>query len=438
MVDRRLIDALDSAQPERRKAAIQQLARTKDIEALRYLEAVERADNDGSVRDLARKAIVYIKRNNPGEAESPAAEVKRGAQPGYASGSILAEYANRPAEPEPVEAEQEDAPPQPRPRSLHEVTESRQRAARGAMEMAGRASFDGLNARAAKYLVEAFKLNPNLQYDAYAVGLAATISGLYKDDAVKAVQDGSILELFDKKEFKAKAKREIENEARDDAPPAGWGTALIDLLLYGLINAVIVGVSFAAFIALVTNIINSDPQLQAQMAQASAQATGIINQLIAAGVVLTLLYALIYGLIAIVLLLLQSFFIHVAARMILGGDGTLANLIHKTALFLGIMTALVFVAQIGGFLLPLVTEPAIGIGIYAVSFFLSLWTLMGYSSRIGRTYDFGAGRGCAAIFLANIFFIILGLVCFAAFGQAYLSELSNQLSILALTPMVVP
>lgn len=437
MVDRRLIDALDSAQPERRKAAIQQLARTKDIEALRYLEAVERADTDSSVRELARKAIVYIKRNNPGEAESPAAEVKRGSQQSYASGSILAEYANRPAEPEPADDDQ-DAPLKPRPRALQEVSESRQRRARGAMEMAGRAAFDGLNARAAKYLVEAFKLNPNLQYDAYAVGLAATVSGLYKDDAVKAVQDGSILELFDKKDLKAKSKREIENMARDDAPPAGWGTALLDLLLYGLINAVIVGVSFAAFFVLLSNIFNNDPQLQVAMAQANASVAGLINQIIAAGVVITALYALIYGLIAIVVLLLQSFFIHVAARMILGGDGTLANLIHKTALFLGIMTALIFVAQIGGILLPFVTEPVIGIGIYAVSFFLSLWALFGYSSRIGRTYDFGTARGCASIFLANIFFVILGLVCFAAFGQAYLTDLSNQLSILAQTPMVVP
>lgn len=438
MVDRRLIDALDSAQPERRKAAIQQLARTKDMEALRYLEAVERADTDGSVRDLARKAIAYIKRNNPGEAEPPAADVQKSARPSFASGSILAEYANRPEEPQPVETEEADAPPQPKPRGLQEVSESRQKAARGAMEMAGRAAFDGLNARAAKHLVEAFKLNPNLQYDAYAIGLAATVSGLYKDDAVKAVQDGSILDLFDKNEFKAKSKQQIEKEVRDEAPPAGWGAALIDLLLYGLINAVIVGVSVAALVMLFTNLIHNDPLRQVQIAQASAQMAGVINQFVTTGVVITLLYALIYGLITIVDLLFRSFLIHVAARMILGGDGTLANLIHKTALFLGIMTALSVVAMIGGLFMPFITEPALGIGIYAVSFFLSIWTLMGYSARIGRTYDFGAGRGCAAILLAGIFSAVLGLICFAAFGQAYLSDLSYQLSIFALTPVVVP
>ncbi|NOG51114.1 MAG: hypothetical protein HND48_18015 [Chloroflexi bacterium] len=172
---------------ERRKAVIQQPARTKDMEALRYLEAVERADTDGSVRDLARKAIAYIKRNNPGEAEPPAADVQKSARPSFASGSILAEY----GEPAGGTSARRDGRRTRRHspnRAGCKRCPSHAKAARGAMEMAGRAAFDGLNARAAKHLVEAFKLNPNLQYDAYATGWRRPSPACIKTTRSRAVQ----------------------------------------------------------------------------------------------------------------------------------------------------------------------------------------------------------------------------------------------------------
>ena len=72
MVDRKLTDQLDSPLPEKRKAAIQQLARTKDMEAIRYLEAAERLDADATVRELAVKAAAYIKRQNQATEQSAA------------------------------------------------------------------------------------------------------------------------------------------------------------------------------------------------------------------------------------------------------------------------------------------------------------------------------------------------------------------------------
>src|SRR5690606_10075682 len=115
---------------------------------------------------------------------------------GYAPGSIMAEYANRTPDPE------EEAPPEKLNDApiMVNVPESRRKAAKTALEMAGRSAFDDQLGRATKYLVEAFKLDPNLKHDAYAVGIAATATGLYKTDAVKAIVDGSALELFDKKE----------------------------------------------------------------------------------------------------------------------------------------------------------------------------------------------------------------------------------------------
>lgn len=434
MVDRKLIEQLDSPSSDARKAAIQGLARTKDRAAIRYLEAVERLDADGAIREIARKAIAYIERNAEAQAdeppvESPVEPAKPAVKSKYAPGSIMAEYAAM--EPEPVEESPAFAPVD-RPVFV-DVPESRQKNAKVALDMAGRAAFEEQNGRATKYLIEAFKLNPNLKHDAYAVGLAATVTGLYKTDAVKAIIDGSALELFDKKELTGKPRKKGAEpvEVEEDRPPAGWGTAIVDLLLYGLINAVIVAVTVIFVMNLLISSIQNDPALQAELGNSGIPAVALIDALSQVALPLMVVYALIYGLLAIVGLFITSFFIHVAARMILGGDGTMANLIHRTALFLGVMAALITVAQFAAFFLPVITSPTLGIGIYAAAFGLSVWTLIGYSSRIGKSYDMGAGKGCAALFLSIVFFTIVGVLCFALLGQALLAQWNSLLMIQA-------
>lgn len=445
MVDRKLTDQLDSPSPEKRKAAIQQLARTKDMEAIRYLEAVERLDSDGSVRDLAKKAVAYIQRQNEGAA--PAAPAPLVPDPpakktGYAPGSIMAEYASRTPDPA------EEAPPEKLSETplMVDVPESKQKAAKTALDMAGRAAFDDQLGRATKYLVEAFKLNPNLRHDAYAVGIAATATGLYKTDAVKAIMDGSALELFDKKELTAKPpkkKKEEEVEVEEEQVPATWSTAILDLLLYGLINAVIVGVTAIVLFNFIISAIQNDPALQEELALSGTTTAAFVGYFSQVAIVGMVLYSLLYGLFSIIMLLISSFFVHVAATMILGGEGTLANLIHRTALFLGIMTGLNFAAGIGGFFLPVVSDPTLGTLIWAGSAFVSIWTLIGYVGRVGKAYDMGSGKGCAAVFLSSILFVIIGVICIFALGQAFATQLDAMLAtqggiMTIVTPAVTP
>lgn len=438
MVDRRLVEQLDSVEPEKRKVAIQQLARTKDPDAIRYLEAAARSDSDRSVRELAGKAIAYINRQNEGSTGTAADSTPLEAKPPagktrYAAGSIMAEYANRQPEPydEPMEPQEPQEAPKFKPVA---VSESRQKAAKGALDMAGRAAFNEEHGRAARYLVEAFKQNPNLQTDPYAVGLAATVTGLYKTDAVKAVLDGSALELFDKNELQGKKKAfdPSKEAAGEDRPPAGWGTAIVDLFLYGLINAIIVGVTVIVFAQVIISALQNDPVLQAELAANQMTLSSVINQIAGFAILSLVIYALVYGLFMMIGLLIQSFVIHVAARMILGGDGALSNLIHRTALFLGIMTALTTIVAIGGFFLPVITDPGLGIAIWALSFFLSIYTLIGYSSRIGKAYDMGGGKGCGALLISTILLGIVGAACTFVLFQSQFTLINN---LLLLTPV---
>ena len=141
---------------------------------------------------------------------------------------------------------------------------SRPEGGEDALDMAGRAAFDEQMGRAAKYLVEAFRLNPNLKNDAYAVGIASTATGLYKSDAVKAVMDGSALELFDKKELTAKVptkKKGDDIEVEEVQVPATWGAAIVDLLLYGLINAVIVIGAALLVVNIIISTVQNDPAI---------------------------------------------------------------------------------------------------------------------------------------------------------------------------------
>src|SRR5690606_12304141 len=210
-----------------------------------------------------------------------------------------------------------------------------------------------------KYLVEAFKLDPNLKHDAYAVGIAATATGLYKTDVVKAIVDGSALELFDKKELTAKTpkkKKDEDMEAEEEQVPATWSTAIVDLFMYGLSNAVLVIGTALLLVNVIMTTIQNDPAIQAELAQGGTTAASVVGLMSQIAIIATLIYALVYGLIAIVWLLISSFFVHVASTMILGGEGTLANLIHRTALFLGVMTGLNFAVVIASYLLPVITD----------------------------------------------------------------------------------
>ena len=65
MIDPRLIDLLDHPDAERRKKAIRHLAKTKDPEVIIHLEDVEATDPDASVREMAGKAALYIKKYAP-------------------------------------------------------------------------------------------------------------------------------------------------------------------------------------------------------------------------------------------------------------------------------------------------------------------------------------------------------------------------------------
>lgn len=165
MIDERIIEMLESPDAETRKAGIKALAKSKSRDALPYLAEMYREDFDEEVRDLARKAGQYIKKQLDEEG-SVSAPVTRStpAPPRSSMGSLYDEE----------EDEEEDLPPLP---SQIHVTSAQEQQAKGLVEQALDRHMRGDNEKALQYLTRALKTNPRLVTDSYTISLASTLTG---------------------------------------------------------------------------------------------------------------------------------------------------------------------------------------------------------------------------------------------------------------------
>lgn len=212
MIDKRLLQLLESNDVEKRKKAVMALAQTKDRDALPHLAHVFKNDGSSEVRDLAKKAGVYINKHAPVQPEPepeedlyPEEDVydygyddlyeeEEEEDTGYGIGyedDYEAEdrlydddvygdvYGD---EEEDLEDDLDDDVPLP---SEIYVSDSNRETARSYVNSAMDYNVRGDNKKSAETLQRAFRLNPQLMHDSYARTLAATITGLDPDEAIK-------------------------------------------------------------------------------------------------------------------------------------------------------------------------------------------------------------------------------------------------------------
>lgn len=177
-IDKKTIDMLNSPRLEDRKAAIKQLAQSKDKTALKYLATIYKTDKDPEVRDLALKAGKFI-RKSLGEDDDAIGGAP--ARPAIATKEVFKVSAT-------------DAT---RAQSyINQATDMHTR---------------GDNAKAAQFLKRAFTLNPNLRDDKFTLGLLATVTGLPSDEALNHMREA--LEEGIRRAQKTAAGEQLESQS---------------------------------------------------------------------------------------------------------------------------------------------------------------------------------------------------------------------------------
>ena len=177
MIDPRIIQALGSSDPDKRKKAVALLAKSLDRDALPHLARVYKTDSDPEIRELAKKAGAYIQKNAPqtttaydNDDDEPAEDIS------YSRYDSL--YADEDDDDDIASGAGDDVP-LPSNIQVSPVAEER---AKAFVEQAMDWNVRGKNDKAIEMLRKALKTNPRLLYDSYTISLATNITGLSPDD----------------------------------------------------------------------------------------------------------------------------------------------------------------------------------------------------------------------------------------------------------------
>lgn len=382
MLDMALVRQLNDPDVNKRKQAITGLAKSKNAEALSYLAAVYQNDKNKEVRELARKAGIYIKNQ----------ENKRSVVNDYddddagSTGTRAAYY-----EEETNSGLTQDVDVSP-------LDEER---AAGLVKQALDIHMRGDNARAARYLRDALKKNPNLIRDSYTAGLAATITGTDSTRAIRLIMSESYEQ--------EKSKR---GKSKNSSGEATWGDAIVDLVIYLLVNAGL----FALFLLAIVGLFL--PSISQTLATPTATSPGlspvdinlILQSLTGIGFALIALYSGIVGVISTILLLIQYVFIHMISVGVLAGEGSFTRLITKVTLPMTFAYPLSYLAVFGINLLSLQNPDSAGIT-YIIQIVINIGVFSLFCHRVGLAYRFGSNKGCAAIVLSFVAMVLVACAC---------------------------
>lgn len=425
-----LIRRLDDFDPSVRREAIIELGKTRNAAALQALANVVRNDPNPELRDLARKAGIYIRKESEAEQQRNAALASPSLlrQPRAKTGPLTQPTRRRQLTLIEQEEENEkdkhlEAAPLPIggkgpvPGKKYNVPfEVRQRA-KGYIESALNDHIAGRPARAMKNLTEALSLDPNLVNDGYFSNVAGQITGKPADEAIKSIVDRDERKAFielstvNEKQGKIDAHMATVNETtRADF--------YFELVLFALI--MFIGPVVVAIIALqgVNGLFASLTTL--------AEAQGIripadIREVQATFSTFNLLTLLPIGIAsavtALVSLVLQMVIVHFLATSLFSANGTLQHLLTTLLKYYNRWLPVLFIiitATVGIFFFSTEISPrgqispslmALCPSIILVGFTLFIFSKV--SGKIGSAYGRGGAIGLITLFLSGIVLLML-------------------------------
>jgi hypothetical protein len=430
-----LIEQLTHPDPQQRRTAIIALGKSKAPEALPALSKIYTSDPDYKLRELARKAGVFIREHMPDE---PTPEPEMAVAPFTTS---IMSMEPDPAAPivrrsviRPLGAAEESAtrgngdtyrgPVRGR---TYNVPKDKIERAKGYVEAALSLNIEGDNGRALKQLTQALSLNPNLVNDSYFGSIAGAVTGLGGDAAVQLIIDrGQRSEFLNAAEREKRQQRAEQHMSVATKPTTASVT--FDLVIYAAI--LIIGPVLLTLVmvegarSMIGNLAGMTADIDPAFVEQTMLLTGFDTGFL-------LLAGVIGGISGILSLLFQALLIHLVSIFMLRGVGTYRFLLTGLlALYNRWLPMILFVTCIalavtfvsGGS--PIIA--CFGIGVALMSLMLVFKT----AGKIGEAYDFGPAMGFVALILSSLIVALINVLVGYLITQAFGVALSDYITML--------
>ncbi len=422
-MDRQLLKLLDSPIPADRKKAVKAMAQSGDVEYIPYLAALFKTEDDDDIKELTAKAGRYLKKQAITDIQEARATSEEEAIP------------------EPVRVE---------------VSAGNQKRASEMLDRALGLSTAHEDQAAEELVRKAYQIDPNIRLDNYKRGIVSQVLGVSVENVFTLLDTGG-----NSKEKNKRKNSDLPNDVT-------WGTAITDLVIYGLVTGATIIVAFIIAIQLGRPLVtaafesemeNSSSSMYGEYETAfstTASPIDMVNSLMNVGIGLAIAYGVFVAIFSVISALISCGAIHIAATMMLGGVGTLRGLIHKLVPFYTVVTV---VSVIFGFVFGAVTlndlantsndmtiemsetdfssdefdasfyssytyqaSPIVQI-LQAVSSLASLGIWIYAIQLIAQAYEFSWLRGCFAQFIGNILLGVAMCGCIWIFSATIANSL---------------
>ncbi len=292
--------------------------------------------------------------------------------------------------------------------------------------------------KALKELAKALKANPHLEKDQFFKSVLEETAGVVDEQAFAMIRNPDELKSVASSE--RQYKREVrQQEHLKEVNRSRWASVAMDLAIFTFLSIVLTFFGLALTGQSALNYINSTAAAQQAFRNGEIETAPEIDPVFMESaaqyanltIPFSLTFGVVSGLIAVVSLLVNLLFTHIAARLVFRGQGTLPHLIYKVVSFyngrLPILYGIMFLTvvlsfAVGGGIIPFVGSGAISI----YSFFL-FFNMVG---RIGETYDFGSLKGCLSSIIGSFILGIIQVVIFFLFFSAAFTALMGQQGLL--------
>jgi tetratricopeptide (TPR) repeat protein len=387
--------ALNHSDAKIRFAAVKKIARDKDVTALKKLGELAANDPDEQVREVAAKAIQYIKADSRADAE--------------------AKLEARTREPE--------------------ISTKDQVRAKNYLDAAIGYYINGERDKALKELSKALAVNPKLERDPFFRNTLDDVTGTSGEEALSMVRSSDKLKSVAVTERQLKQEKRQE-EHQKDVQRSRWSSVLMDLAIYTFLTIVLTALGLGLIGQSAQGYINNQiylqqayeagdrdnpPEIDPAFMEYAQQVSLLFT------IPLSVTTGVIAGVTSVVSLLINLLFTHLAAKFIFRGQATFPHLIYKVVSLyntrLPILYIMLFVTIVLGFAMGGGIILVIGGGILSL---YSLILFLNTIGRIGEAYDFGTAKGCLSLIVGSLILSVIGFIAQMLFLTSLLALIQSQ------------